>query len=532
MVSGFVLFNGLVYPSFKPLVKAEAMVVVGDRVVYVGDETRALRIADALGLEKVDLKGRVAMPGFIDAHAHLDSIGINLATLDLRGIDSIEELKSRLREYVKSVKTRWVMGRGWDQELFRERRWPSRFDIDEVVSDRPVMLVRVCGHAAVLNTRAMELTGLLNAVDRDVIRDERGDATGIIVERALDRVEEVIRDSYTVNDYRDFMINAMKYAASLGVTTMGFVSVDLRSLQSLIMIERELGKLPIRVRAYLNPFDHGIDVIELLRQLGIKAGFGSQYLKINGIKVIADGSLGARTAWLSKPYSDDPGNSGKPNYGFDELMGIARRSDEAGLQLAIHGIGDRMIETILEVYGKVSNAPYLRHRIEHASVLREDLIRRIRELGIVLAVQPHFIISDWWVVNRVGADRARYVYPFKTLIDNGIMLGFSTDAPVEPLNPWETVYAAVTRGCYEGIELCKYTGNERVSVVDVLHYYTYGSAYLLREENEFGKLEPGYLADFIIIDKDPLSVGDKELRNIKVLETYTGGQKVYIRESH
>ncbi len=155
MVSGFVMFNGLVYSSFKPLVRAEAIVVVSDRVAYVGDEARALRIADALGLEEVDLKGRVVMPGFIDAHAHLDSIGINLATLDLRGgVNGIEELKSRLKDYVKNVKTNWVIGRGgWDQELFRERRWPSRFDIDEVISDRPVMLVRVCGHAAVLNTR-------------------------------------------------------------------------------------------------------------------------------------------------------------------------------------------------------------------------------------------------------------------------------------------------------------------------------------------------------------------------------------------
>ena len=517
----------MVYASFKPLVRAEALVVVGDRVVYVGDETKALRIADALGLDTVDLKGRVVMPGFIDVHAHLDSIGINLSTLDLRGVPSIEELKRRLRDYVKSVKSRWVVGRGWDQELFRERRWPSRFDIDEVVSDRPVALVRVCGHAAVLNTKALELTGLLNSMDKDVIRDETGNVTGVVVERALDRVEELIHDSYTLDDYRGFMINAMRYAASLGVTTMGFVSVDLKSLNSLIMIERELGKLPIRVRAYLNPFDHGIDVIELLRQLGIRAGFGSQYLRINGIKVIADGSLGARTAWLSKPYNDDPGNSGRPNYGFDELMSIVKRSNEAGLQLAIHGIGDKMIETILDIYGRLGNVSMPRHRIEHASVLREDLVGRIRELGVTLAVQPHFVITDWWVVDRVGVDRARYVYPFKTLIDNGIMLGFSTDAPVEPLNPWETVYAAVTRGRYEGIELLKYTEGEVVSITEALHYYTYGSAYLLHEEHELGRLEPGYLADFIIIDKDPLSVSDKELKDIKVLETYVGGERIH-----
>ncbi|GAB6944771.1 amidohydrolase family protein [Vulcanisaeta sp. JCM 14467] len=186
-----------------------------------------------------------------------------------------------------------------------------------------------------------------------------------------------------------------------------------------------------------------------------------------------------------------------------------------------------MIETILDIYGRLGDASMLRHRIEHASVLREDLIGRIRELGVALAVQPHFVISDWWVVDRVGVDRARYVYPFKTLIDNGIMLGFSTDAPVEPLNPWETVYAAVTRGRYEGIELLKYTEGEAVSIAETLHYYTYGSAYLLHEEHELGRLEPGYLADFIIIDKDPLSVSDKELKDIKVLETYVGGERIH-----
>lgn len=149
-----------------------------------------------------------------------------------------------------------------------------------------------------------------------------------------------------------------------------------------------------------------------------------------------------------------------------------------------------MIETILDIYGRLGDASMLRHRIEHASVLREDLIGRIRELGVALAVQPHFVISDWWVVDRVGVDRARYVYPFKTLIDNGIMLGFSTDAPVEPLNPWETVYAAVTRGRYEGIELLKYTEGEAVSIAETLHYYTYGSAYLLHEEHELGSSSP------------------------------------------
>ncbi len=527
MVLGFAFVGGVVYSSFEPLVRAESLVVVGDRVVYVGSEDKALRIADTLGLNVIDLRGRVVMPGFIDSHAHLDSLGISLNSLDLRGVDSIEELKRRLREYADRVRARWVYGRGWDQELFREGRWPSRFDLDSVINDRPVALVRVCGHAAVLNTKALELSGLLNSRDPDVVRDERGEPTGVVVERALDRVRELIEESYTVSDYEEFMLRAMRYAASLGVTTVGFVSVNLRSLQALISLESKLGALPIRVRVYLNPVDHGVYVIDLLRQLGVRRGFGSGYLRINGIKVIADGSLGARTAWLSRPYNDEPGNSGRLNYDKDTLLRIARESDEAGLQLAIHGIGDAAIDLILGIYEGLGGTRRLRHRIEHASVLREDLIGRIRGLGVPLAVQPHFVISDWWVVRRVGPGRARYVYPFKTLVNAGVRLGLSTDAPVEPLNPFETVYAAVTRGRYEGVELFRYTEGEALSVREALHLYTCGSAYLIHEEDRLCRLEPGYLADFVILDKDPLEVSDRELREVKVLETYVGGVRVY-----
>jgi predicted amidohydrolase YtcJ len=524
---GFVFVGGVVYSSFEPLVRADSLVVVNGRVAYVGSEDKALRIADTLGLNVIDLRGRVVMPGFIDSHAHLDSLGISLNSLDLRGVDSIEELKRRLREYADRVRARWVYGRGWDQELFREGRWPSRFDLDSVINDRPVALVRVCGHAAVLNTKALELSGLLNSRDPDVVRDERGEPTGVVVERTLDRVRELINESYTVSNYEDFILSAMRYAASLGVTTIGFVSVNLRSLQALVNLESKLGALPIRVRVYLNPEDHGVNVIDLLRQLGVRRGFGSEYLRINGIKVIADGSLGARTAWLSRPYNDEPGNSGRLNYDKDTLLRIARESDEAGLQLAIHGIGDATIDLILGIYEGLGGTSRLRHRIEHASVLREDLIRRIGRLGAVVAVQPHFVVSDWWVIDRVGVERARYVYPFRTLVNAGARVGFSTDAPVEPLNPFETVYAAVTRGRYENIELLRYTENETLSVREALHLYTCGSAYLLHEENHVCRLEPGYLADFIVLDKDPLGVDDRELREMKVLETYVGGVRVY-----
>jgi len=231
------------------------------------------------------------------------------------------------------------------------------------------------------------------------------------------------------------------------VTTVGFVNCNRRSLSALLELWRR-SRLAIRVRVYVTP-----DLLEELANLNIKAGFGDDRLKIMGVKVLADGGLGARTAWLSEPYSDDPSTSGYPNISEEELRRIVRRAHEAGLQVAVHSIGDKTTDMILKVFSEFGEVRGERHRVEYASVLRDDQIERIGKLGIAVSVQPHFIITDWWTLSRVGERRAKWCYPFKTMISNGIIVGLSTDSPVEPLNPWETVYAAVTRGKYEGISI-------------------------------------------------------------------------------
>ena len=516
-VVGFI--NGVVYVSFKPLNLVDGFLVSGDRVLYAGSSSVVKQLTSLLGGSIVDLKGKTILPGFIDSHIHLDELGLSLRILDLRGVKSIRELKEKLRDYASKSRSQWIIGRGWDQELFEEKKWPTRWDLDEVVSDRPVLLVRVCGHAGVLNTHGLEITGLINSIDRNVLRNENGESTGIVVEDALSKARSMIREFLSVNDYVEFLKTAQEHLLSNGITTVGFVSCSLKSLRALMELWRR-GELKIRVRLYLYP-------LEAIRELGVKAGFGDSYLKIMGVKLFADGSLGARTAWLSEPYSDDPSTSGYPVIKYEELLEVAKTIDENGLQLAVHAIGDKAIEMVLDVYRALENTKRLRHRIEHLSVLRDDELEEISKLGVVGVVQPHFIISDWWAKNRLGEKRVKWLYRFKSMIEKNVPIALSTDAPVEPVNPWETIYAAVTRGEYDNIPYYEDTREESLSVVEALHSYTAGSAYSLHGENELGTLKPGALADFIVVDRDPLMTPPRELGRIKVLETYVGGVRVW-----
>ncbi|WP_175058963.1 amidohydrolase family protein [Thermococcus sp. 2319x1] len=505
MIRAFV--NGKIYISFKPLKVAEAIVVANEKVIYAGKSEKAQKIAKELGGEVVDLGGKTVLPGFIDSHIHLNSLGQSLKMLNLKGTKSIEELKEKLKDYAAKTSTSWILGFGWDQEELG--RYPTRADLDEAVDDKPVLLYRTCFHAAVLNTKAIEIVGLEEGEDVNL-------ETGIIRENALEKVREVISKTLTFDDYKNFIEEGAKFVLSQGVTAVGFVSVNNKSLRALLELDSE-GRLPIRVFVYLNP-----SLLKELKNLGLTRGVGSERVKIMGIKVLADGSLGARTAWLSKPYADAP-MTGHPNISREELEEIVREAHKLNLQMAVHAIGDKTTDMVLDVYEKFRGE---RNRIEHASILREDQIKRMKELGVVASVQPRFVISDWWAVKRVGKERAKWIYPFKSMLEQ-IVIGFGTDAPIEPVNPWETIYAAVTRGKFENVETYHYTKDERLSIEESLHGYTYGSAYIMHAENELGSLEEGKFGDFIVVDRDPFEVEEKELKNIKVLEVYVGGSKCY-----
>ncbi|HDN76117.1 MAG TPA: amidohydrolase, partial [Acidilobales archaeon] len=337
---GFI--NGVIYPSFKPLIRARGLAIFNGKVVYVGDESKVKSIVRDLGGDVYNLEGTVIVPGFIDSHLHLHSYAISFRGLNLRGIRSISDLKKKLKEYIEAnPNVKLIFGRGWDQEEFVEGRWPTRFDIDDVVPDKPVILIRVCGHAALLNTKAMEELGLFKIKSDDLVTDEKGIPIGIVKESLLQRVSEYM--DHMLGDDTE-MLNALRSLASQGITTIGYISARLRHIVKLLELKRRLGYLPLRVFAYLSLGDF----MKLINV--IPSSFGDDYVKVIGVKVFADGSLGARTAYLSSPYDDDPNNRGQLLISENELSELVIEALSKGFQVAAHAIGDAALDVVLKAY--------------------------------------------------------------------------------------------------------------------------------------------------------------------------------------
>ena len=513
------LINGNVLSRDGPF---SAIVIVDNRIEYVGDSDEALEIAGRKA-KVIDLKGRFVLPGFIDAHMHLMEYSLALKRLDLRGVHSILELKRRVAEKAKALRPgEWILGRGWDQELFVEGRWPSRFDLDEAAPNNPVLLRRICGHIAVANSKALRLAG----IDREtpdppggeIDRDPRGMPTGILKETAIELVERCI--SPPSERYRvQALIEGMHSLLTYGITTVHIAGCTKEVFGILKRLLAE-HRLPIRVRVYFSPRELSY-AIKMYR-----ATHEDTMLRVMGVKVLADGSLGGRTAYLRRPYNDHPGR-GFMTIDKNELSLIVEEAMKNNIQVAVHAIGDAAIGEVLDSYEKAGVTFQERFRIEHASVSSPDLIETMKRIGIVAVVQPHFVISDWWIVDRLGEERATWAYPFKTLLKRGIHVAFSTDAPVEPVNPWLTLYAAISRGEPDAIPLALYTQHERLDLHEALRCYTYGSAYAAFDETLLGDIAPGKLADLVVIDKNPFTLPAVQLKNIKVFMTIVNGKIVY-----
>jgi len=507
-------FFGNLYLSYQPLVKAGALLSVNGLVVMAGEPKAVEGACKALsGCEEVDLPGRAAGPGFIDSHLHLTGLGLQLNTLDLRGVRSIAELRDKVRAFLQERNPPVLIARGWDHERMAERRFVTRFDVDDLVPDRPAVLVRICGHVGTLNTYAMRQLG----VDRlrgspDVVVDERGELTGVVREDVLLKALRALEPP--PEQYMSYVADAARLLLSQGVTTVGFMNVPLRLLTGLLS---EARRMMLRMRLYLD-----VDALGLLEGLGLAGGFGNEWVKVMGVKVFADGSLGARTALLSEPYEDAPGERGKQNVSVEELSNIMSRASRLGLDVAVHAIGDGALDVFLAARA-ASGADA---RVEHASLVRDDQLPGLR--GVRVSVQPMFVIEDrGWLKGRLGARRLGLAYRFRSIVASGAIVGLSTDAPVEPTDPWLTVYAAVTRGQGEGCELAKVTPEERLTVPEALHLYTAGSAAVLKDPL-IGSLTPGHLADIAVFSQDPLEVSEPaDLRTIRNVATFVGGERAF-----
>ncbi len=510
----FIFFNANVLTMDPGQPTAEAVAVAGDRIVAVGS-TDEIRPLIGRGTKVVDSKGATILPGFIDCHIHLIEYGLSLKNVDLRGIASIEEMKRRVADRVQSSAP-WILGLGWDQERFAEKRYPTSKDLDEASPNKPVLLWRVCGHICVLNSRALQLAGI-EAKTPDprggiIDRDSSGEPTGILRETAFDLVLKAI-PKLTLDDYEEAIIAASQRALEAGLTTVHCITGSKQELRSLLKLRAE-GRLRLRFYIFI-PVEH----MEAARYLGLRSGFGDDMVRLGGIKVFTDGSLGARTAALEEAYADDPTNRGVAIYSQQRLNEIVAEAHRSDFQIAAHAIGDKAIVMALHAFAKVNKSmpkENHRHRIEHASVLDHTLIRRIQELGLIASVQPHFNVSDFWVEQRLGKERASLTYPFATLLRAGVKVVAGSDCPVEPLTPLSGIEAAVNRAPPEAL-----------GVEDAIALYTRNAAYASFDENTKGTITAGKLADLVILEKDPRKVPPSMISKIRVLKTMIGGRIVH-----
>jgi len=501
--------------------KAEAIAIQNKRIIAVGSNEE-IRKYIGNKTRVIDAKNKTVIPGFVDCHVHMTGFGQFLQTLDLRNVESVKEMRRKLREYVqKNPEKSWILGGRWDQDKFAEKRYPNRWDLDDAVADKPVFLIRVCGHLGVANSKALQLTGIKRETTVDGgkidLYEATGEPNGIIRENALVLVWKAIPKPSS-KQLEDACVSACKKAVEAGLTCVHWIvgsAEEIRIIQKLYFE----GKLPLRV--YLGI---PVNLLDELINLGLLTGFGNDMIKIGFVKVFADGSLGARTAALKEPYSDKPETRGIMLYTQRKLNRIVLKAHKAGLQLAVHAIGDRAIKAVLKAFEnalKKHPRENHRHRIEHCSVLNLRLIKRMKRLGLIASVQPHFIVSDFWVADRVGKDRARWVYPFKTLINEGIKVISGSDCPVEPVNPLLGVWAAVARKSFE---------EESLTVEEALRTYTLNAAYASFDENNRGTIEAGKFADFTILSDDLAKVSPDKIKDIAAEMVLVNGEIVYARE--
>ena len=476
----------------------------------------------------IDGNGRYVLPGLVDAHAHLYSQGFLQISLDLAGTPSLDESIDRIRQFAADNPRRsWLLGRGWNQVLWPVQEFPTASDIDAVVSDRPVWLRRIDGHAAWANTRALEIAGIdddtPDPIGGKILRDDNGKATGVLIDKAMGLVEQHVPkpDKAAI---RQAYLKAVESLVALGMTGMHDAGINVAEAEVLISMA-DNDELDMRVYAMISDAGENLDAIaEPL------IAYGDDRLDIRSVKLYSDGALGSRGAAMIEPYSDDPENRGLPFWTQDELDGFVRKANGMGFQVGIHAIGDLGNRMALDSFERAQNGEPspLRNRVEHAQIIAPDDIPRFAELGVIASMQPIHATSDKNMAeDRIGPDRIKGGYAWRRLLDTGAVIAAGSDFPVELPNPFLGLYAAVTRMDRAGEPDGGWYPDQALTRAEALHAFTLGAAYAALREDRLGSLEAGKWADFIIVDRDYFEIPESTIDDIRVLETWVGGERVY-----
>ncbi len=506
---------------------AEAMAVSGDTIIAVGSKSEVMKHGSGEGTV-IDLGGRFVAPGFIDSHVHMLQGGSNLASVQLRDASTPEEFIRRIKEYAATLKPgTWILGGDWDGmgwENLPQRNW-----IDSVTPDNPVFVSRLDGHMALANSLAMKLAGI-DSKAKDVSggsieRDGRGEPTGIFKDNAMDLISVKIPEQ-SEEEVNRALVAAMNYLASNGVTSVH--AVDAAAYADALERVRARGEQITRIY-YLQTISRWKDMKEQVE----REGNGDRWLRTGGVKGFVDGSLGSHTAAFIEPYTDLQTDTGLFVNSEEDLLNWIMESDKAGLQVVIHAIGDRAINFLLNAYEKtasVNGERDRRFRIEHSQHIARTDIERYGQLKVIASMQPYHAIDDGrWAEKYIGPDRVKTTYAFRSLLDSGATLAFGSDWFVAPATPLEGIYAAVTRRTLDGKNPDGWVPEQKITVEEALKAYTINAAYASFEEDLKGSLEPGKLADFVVLDRDITAIDPVEIWNVKALQTRVGGKKVFDR---
>jgi predicted amidohydrolase YtcJ len=518
--------NGYTLNSDYELLRFNAIQFTDDRVDAIFGAGKELP-DDAN--EIIDGGGQTMIPGLVDAHGHVLTYGLGLLRVDLVGATTEAEAAQRVLNFAaNNTELDWVQGRGWNQVLWDSNEFPTAASLDALVSDRPVWLTRVDGHAAWANTMAMELAG----IDRDtedpvggqIIRDEDGNATGVFVDTAMSYVREQIPDT-TFEEEKIALTASMKSLATYGITSVHDAGIGSSTIAAYKELVAE-APLPIRVYAMISAGDP-------LYQDRLDEGFFESddlTFAIESVKVVADGALGSRGAALIEDYHDEPGNRGLLRYNDERLEFLMRAAMNSGFQVNTHAIGDDANMRVLDNYEQLileTNSRDRRHRVEHAQILRYEDILRFAELGVVPSMQATHATSDKNMAeDRLGPVRIQGAYAWRKLLETGARIANGSDFPVEHPNPFYGLHASVTRQDQQNEPPGGWYSEENMTLVEALASFTIDAAYAGHQEDELGSLDPGKKADFIILDRDIFTVSPTELWQTQVHETWVNGVKI------
>ncbi len=513
--------------------EAMGIAIIGDRIVAVGgaDDIERWRGSNT---RVINAAGRRVVPGFNDAHVHFVDGGRQLDNVDLKDADTPEEFARRIAERAKITPGgEWILGGDWDDQRWTPARLPTRALIDPVTPSTPVFVNRYDGHMSLANSAALQLAGVTaqtpDPPGGTIVRDAQGNPTGVLKDAAMGFVDRMI-PRMTPERRLHAVKRALDHAASLGVTSVQ----DMNPAYDDIAVYAELanrGELTARI--YAAPMETGW---QDQAKLGIHRSFGSAWLRVGAVKGYADGSLGSTTAYFFQPYTDAPNTRGLLSDEMQPVDLMRERmvgADRAGLQLCIHAIGDAGISQILDLFGDVVRANGDRDRrlrIEHAQHIAPNDFDRFASLEVIASVQPYHAIDDGrWAERRIGPERIKTTYAFRTLLSKGVRLALGTDWYVAPLNPMLTLYAATTRATLDGRNPGGWVPEQKITVAEAVSAYTAGSAYAEFQDAEKGTIARGKLADLVILSDDIFSMPPASIKDVKVMTTLVGGKVVFQR---